>query len=105
MNSIAMLRKAIKDHCTVNITYKKKVSKKNITSQTKDYRGVEPYEIKNGRLYIFDPAAGHIKNFLLREDNPNEGVVFCTVNEGQTFKPRYEIKDAEEKKTPPTPQV
>jgi len=91
MNNIEKIRKAMQEQCTLNLTYKKMV-KKSISSETKDYFGVEPYEIRGDRLWVFDPAVNHVRNLVLREDAPQEGIIFCKVNENQKFKPRYAIK-------------
>lgn len=85
------IRKAGLAKKTIDMTYKK-MGKGSVAIQTKDYRGLEPYEIKGGYLFAFDPAAGHIKKFAIRDDNPNEGIVFVQENEGSAFDPRWDIK-------------
>ena len=85
------IRKAALENKTINITYKKKVKARNITSETKDYQNLEPYKIAGDRFWAFDTRSGHIKQFILREDSPDNGIVFLRVNEDK-FEPRYPIE-------------
>lgn len=75
---------------TIDMTYKK-IGRGTVAITVKDYKGLEPYEIRDGFLYAFDPAANHIKRFAIRDDNPAEGIIF--VREGdKTFEPRWPLK-------------
>jgi hypothetical protein len=87
----AMIRQAGLNLQTLAMTYKKK-GKGSVAIQVKDYHGLEPYEIRDGYLFAFDPAAGHIKKFCIRDDNPSEGILFVKVEEGSVFSPRWPLK-------------
>lgn len=90
LQNAAKIRTAGLAKKTIDITYKK-MGRGTVAITTKDYRGLEPYEIRDGFLFAFDPLAGHIKKFAVRDDNPSEGIVF--VKEGdKTFEPRWPLK-------------
>jgi len=75
---------------TIDMTYKK-MGRGTVAITVKDYKGLEPYEIRDGFLFAFDPAVNHIKRFAIRDDNPAEGIVF--VKEGASaFEPRWPLK-------------
>ena len=92
MENVNKLVTAAKNKNTVNFTYKKKQKKNTIVSEVKDYKGMEVYEIKDGYLYAFDPVSGHIKKFFLHPEVDDDGILFVSVNEEETYEPRYEVK-------------
>ena len=90
MHNLSELQRAGREQKTVNITYKKKQGR-TAAQIVKDYHNLEVYEIRDDRLWAFDPTTAGIKQFILHTGDSDSGLLFVHVNDTK-FEPKYAIK-------------